>query len=152
LEKYEMKVILQCDVKGQGKKGDIINVSDGYARNFLFPQKKAILADAKSTSELKSKEEAKQYRINEDKKAAMALAEKISATSVDIKMECGQDGRLYGSVTAKDIADKLSQILNTEIDKRKIAIKDTIKTYGEHTVEIKLFTDVCAKFTVKVHG
>ena len=147
-----MKVILVCDVKGQGKKGDIINVSDGYARNFLFPQKKAILADAKSTSELKSKEEAKQFRINEDKKAAMALAEKIKDTVVEIKMECGQDGRLYGSVTAKDIADSLSKALNTEIDKRKITIRETIKTYGDHSAEIKLYTDVSAKFTVKVSG
>ena len=147
-----MKVILLCDVKGQGKKDQIVNVSDGYARNFLFPQKKAILADAKSTSELKSKEEAKQFRINEDKKAAMALAEKIKDTVVEIKMECGQDGRLYGSVTAKDIADSLSKALNTEIDKRKITIRETIKTYGDHSAEIKLYTDVSAKFTVKVSG
>ena len=79
-----MKVILLCDVKGQGKKDQIVNVSDGYARNFLFPQKKAIPADAKATSELKSKEEAKQFRISEDRKAAQALAEKINAVSVDI--------------------------------------------------------------------
>lgn len=147
-----MKVILTCDVKGQGKKGDIINVSDGYARNFLFPQKKAVVADAKATSELKSKEEAKQFRINEDKKAAMALAEKINGLTVDIKMECGQDGRLYGSVTAKDVADRLGAIINTDIDKRKIIIKDQIKTYGDHAVELKLQTDVIASFTVKVHG
>ena len=147
-----MKVILLCDVKGQGKKGDIVNVSDGYARNFLFPQKKAILADAKATSELKSKEEAKQYRINEDKKSAMALAEKINGTVVNVKMECGQDGRLYGSVTAKDVADKLSEIIKTDIDKRKIQMKEQIKTYGEHSVELKLLPDVVAKFTVSVHG
>ena len=147
-----MKVILLCDVKGQGKKGDIVNVSDGYARNFLFPQKKAILADAKATSELKSKEEAKQYRINEDKKSAMALAEKINGTVVDVVMECGQDGRLYGSVTAKDVADKLSAIIKTDVDKRKIQMKEQIKTYGEHSVELKLLPDVVAKFTVSVHG
>ena len=111
-----MKVILVCDVKGQGKKGDIINVSDGYARNFLFPQKKAIPADAKATSELKSKEEAKQYRINEDKKAAIALAERINDTVIEIKMECGADGKLYGSVTAKDVAEELGKKINAEID------------------------------------
>ncbi len=147
-----MKVILLCDIKGQGKKGDIINVSDGYARNFLFPQKKAIEADAKATSELKSKEEAKQFRLNEEKKAAMLLVDKLKDVVVDVKMECGQDGRLYGSVTAKEIADKLKSLINTDIDKRKIIIKDQIKTYGEYAVALKLLPEVIAKFTVKVHG
>ena len=145
-----MKVILLCDVKGQGKKDQIINVSDGYARNFLFPQKKAIPADAKATSELKSKEESKQYKISEERKAALALAEKIKNITVDIKMEHGQDGRLYGSVTAKDIAEKLKEILGTEIDKRKIVLKDSIKAYGNYSVEIKLYTEVTATFVVKV--
>ena len=145
-----MKVILLCDVKGQGKKDQIINVSDGYARNFLFPQKKAIPADAKATSELKSKEESKQYKISEERKAALALAEKIKNITVDIKMEHGQDGRLYGSVTAKDIAEKLKEILGTEIDKRKIILKDSIKAYGSYSVEIKLYTEVTATFVVKV--
>ena len=147
-----MKVILLCDVKGQGKKGDIVNVSDGFARNFLLPQKKAIEADAKATNELKSKEEAKQFRINEDKKAAKALAEKINGIVLDIKMDCGQDGRLYGSVTAKDIAEKLKSAINTDIDKRKIIMKDQIKNYGTYTVELKLMSDIGAKFTVKVNG
>lgn len=145
-----MKVILLCDVKGQGKKDQIINVSDGYARNFLFPQKKAIPADAKATSELKSKEESKQFRISEERKAAVALAERIKNTTVEIKMEHGQDGRLYGSVTAKDIADKLKAALSVEIDKRKIILKEPIKAYGNYSVDIKLYTDVNATFTVKV--
>ena len=145
-----MKVILLCDVKGQGKKDQIVNVSDGYARNFLFPQKKAIPADTKATSELKSKEEAKQYKISEERKAALALAEKIKATTVEIKMEHGQDGRLYGSVTAKDIAEKLRDVLGVDIDKRKISLKDPIKAYGSYSVEIKLYTEVNATFVVKV--
>ena len=145
-----MKVILLCDVKGQGKKDQIINVSDGYARNFLFPQKKAIPADAKATSELKSKEESKQYKISEERKAAQALAERIKATTVEIKMDHGQDGRLYGSVTAKDIAEKLKAMLSVDIDKRKISLGDPIKAYGSYNVEIKLYTDVSATFIVKV--
>jgi len=145
-----MKVILLCDVKGQGKKDQIINVSDGYARNFLFPQKKAIPADAKATSELKSKEESKQYKISEERKAAEALAERIKNTTVEIKMEHGQDGRLYGSVTVKDIAEKLKSSLGVEIDKRKIVLKDPIKAYGNYSVEIKLYTEVTATFIVKV--
>ena len=146
-----MKVILLCDVKGQGKKDQIVNVSDGYARNFLFPQKKAIPADAKATSELKSKEEAKQYRISEDKKAAQDLANKIAKVTVDIQMGHGADGRLYGSVTSKDIAEQLSKILGIEVDKRKINLKEPMKAYGNYTVEIKLYTDITAKFIVKVH-
>ena len=146
-----MKVILLCDVKGQGKKDQIINVSDGYARNFLFPQKKAIPADAKATSELKNKEEAKQFKVNEEHKAAVALAEKISGVEVRIKMGHGQDGRLYGSVTAKDIAEELQKKISVEVDKRKILMKDTIKAYGNYSVELKLLSDVIAKFTVVVH-
>ena len=145
-----MKVILLCDVKGQGKKDQVIEVSDGYARNFLFPKKKAILADAKATNELKSKEESKQFKISEERKAAQQLAEKIKKTTVEIKMEHGQDNRLYGSVTAKDIADQLKKILGVDIDKRKINLKDPIKAYGTYTVEIKLYTDVVAAFSVKV--
>ena len=147
-----MKVILLCDVKGQGKKDQIVEVSDGYARNFLFPQKKAVPADAKATSELKSKESAKQFRIEEDRKAARALADRISGVTVKIKIGHGQDGRLYGSVTSKDIAEALKAALGgeTEIDKRKIMLKDSIKAYGSYSVEIKVLADISAKFTVVV--
>jgi len=145
-----MKVILLCDVKGQGKKDQIIEVSDGYARNFLFPQKKAILADAKATNELKNKENSKQFKISEERKAALELAEKIKKTNIEIKMEHGQDNRLYGSVTAKDIADELKRALKVDIDKRKITLKEPIKAYGTYTVDIKLYTDVVASFNVKV--
>jgi large subunit ribosomal protein L9 len=146
-----MKVILLCDVKGQGKKDQIVNVSDGYARNFLFPQKKAVPADAKATNELKNKEDARQFKIGEERKAAQALAEKISNVTLEIKIGHGQDGRLYGSVTAKDIATELQKAVGTEIDKRKITLKENIRAYGNYTCEIKLYTDVTAKFTVKVH-
>ncbi len=146
-----MKVILLCDVKGQGKKDQIVEVSDGYARNFLFPQKKAVPADAKATNELKTKEEAKQYRINEDRKAAQALADKIKNVEIDIVMDHGADGRLYGSVTAKDIAAELTKKLSVEVDKRKIQIKEPIKAYGKYSVEIKILADISAKFIVSVH-
>ena len=146
-----MKVILLCDVKGQGKKDQIVEVSDGYARNFLFPQKKAIAADAKAQNELKGKEEAKQFKIAEDKKAAVALGEKIKDKEIEIKMGHGQDGRLYGSVTAKDIADELGKLIGTPVDKRKINLNQTIKAYGKYTVEIKIHPEVTAKFFVLVH-
>lgn len=145
-----MKVILLCDVKGQGKKDQIVEVSDGYARNFLFPQKKAVPADAKSTSELKSKEEARLYRVEEDKKAARALAERVKDTVVTIQMGHGADGRLYGSVTAKDIAEALSAVIGTEVDKRKIAVKENIRAYGNYAAELKILGDIVASFVVQV--
>lgn len=146
-----MKVILLCDVKGQGKKDQIVEVSDGYARNFLFPQKKAIAADAKATNELKNKEEAKQFKISEDRKAATALAEKINNVEIEIVMGHGADGRLYGSVTAKDIAEELKKKIGVDIDKRKIQMKETIKAYGKHDVQLKILSDINAKFVVYVH-
>ena len=146
-----MKVILLCDVKGQGKKDQIVDVSDGYARNFLFPQKKAIPADAKATSELKSKAEAKEYKINEDRKAAQALAAKINGVEIEIVMGHGQDGRLYGSVTAKDIAEELKKLIGQDVDKRKIQLKESIRAYGKHSVVIKILGDISATFVVYVH-
>ena len=146
-----MKVILLCYVKGQGKKDQIIEVSDGYARNFLFPQKKAIIADAKATNELKNKENSKQFKISEERKAALELAEKIKKANVEIKMEHGQDNRLYGSVTAKDIADQLKKELGgVDIDKRKITLTENIKSFGNFTADVKLFTGVTGKVNILV--
>ncbi len=146
-----MKVILLCDVKGQGKKDQIVEVSDGYARNFLFPQKKAVPADAKATNELKNKAEAQQYKINEDRKAAQAIADKINNVEIEIVMGHGADGRLYGSVTAKDIAEELKRRIGVDVDKRKIQLEDTIRAYGKHDVQLKVHPEVTAKFVVYVH-
>ena len=146
-----MKVILLCDVKGQGKKDQIIDVSDGYARNFLLPQKKAIPADAKATSDLKSREESRQFKISKDRKAAQALADKINGVEISMTMGHGQDGRLYGSVTAKDIAEQLKKMINQDVDKRKIQLKENIKAYGKYSVELKILADISAKFVVYVH-
>ena len=146
-----MKVLLLADVKGQGKKDQIVEVSDGYARNFLFPQKKAVPADAKATNELKNKAEAQQYKINEDRKAAQALADKINNVEIEIIMGHGADGRLYGSVTAKDIAEELKRRIGVDVDKRKIQLKESIRAYGKHDVQIKVHPEVAAKFVVYVH-
>ncbi len=146
-----MKVVLLCDVKGQGKKDQIVDVSDGYARNFLFPQKKAIPADAKATNELKSKEEAKQFKISEERKAAQALAQRINNVEIEIVMGHGQDGRLYGSVTAKGIAEELKRVIGQDVDKRKIQLKESIRAYGKHSVDIKILSDISARFVVYVH-
>jgi large subunit ribosomal protein L9 len=145
-----MKVLLLADVKGQGKKDQIVEVSDGYARNFLFPKKLAVAADAKVMSEAKSKEEAKQFRLKEEKAAAKALAEKISALTVKITATSGADGRLYGSVTSKDIAEALSSQHKIDVDKKKLVLAENIKAYGTYNVEVKVYPEISATLKVAV--
>ena len=145
-----MKVILTADVKGQGKKDQIVEVSDGYARNFLFPKKLAVAADAKVLSEAKSKEEAKQYRLREEKAAAEALAKKLSEITVTLTASSGGDGRLYGSITSKDIAEGLKAEHKIDLDKRKLVLSENIKAYGTYNVDVKVYPEVSAKLKVKV--
>ena len=145
-----MKVILLADVKGQGKKNDVIEVSDGYGKNFLIPRKLAKVADAQSLNDVKVKEAARVYRIETEKKEAQALAEKLKTFVVKIPASCGADGRLYGSVTSKDIVEKLQADHGITIDKRKLVLSDPIKAYGKYEVEVKLYTEVSGKINVLV--
>lgn len=145
-----MKVLLLADVKGQGKKDQIVEVSDGYARNFLFPKKLAVVADAKVLSEAKSKEESKQFKLREEKAAAKALADKLSQLTVTINASSGGDGRLYGSITSKDIAEKLKEQHKIEIDKRKLVLAENIKAYGTYIVDVKVYPEISAKLKVSV--
>jgi large subunit ribosomal protein L9 len=145
-----MKVLLLADVKGQGKKDQIVEVSDGYARNFLFPKKLAVVADNKVLSESKSKEEAKQFRLKEEKAAAKALAERIATLSVKINASSGADGRLYGSVTTKDISEALMKQHKIDIDKRKLSLSENIKAYGTYNVEVKVYPEITATLKVTV--
>ena len=145
-----MKVLLLADVKGQGKKDQIVEVSDGYARNFLFPKKLAVVADARVLSESKSKEEARQYKLKEEKAAAKALAEKLSSITVTIGASSGGDGRLYGSITSKDIAEKLMQQHKIDIDKRKLVLNENIKAYGTYNIDVKIYPEISAKLKVVV--
>ena len=145
-----MKVILTADVKGQGKKDQLIEVSDGYARNFLLPRKLAIPADNQSMTELKNKEAAKQHKIDTERAEAKALADKLEGVLVKIKMGAGADGRLYGSVTAKDIAEALEKDHKLVVDRRKILMNDPIKTYGKYTLDIKLYSEVIGKINILV--
>lgn len=146
-----MKVILLADVKGHGKKEQIVEVSDGYARNFLFPKKLAVQADAKAMSELKGKRDAEQFKIEEERKAARALAEKLAGVTVKIGRNAGADGRLYGAVTTKDIAEALENDQHITVDKRKIQLSDPIKSHGIFSIEVKLYAEISGKFTVVVH-
>ncbi len=145
-----MKVVLLQDVKAQGKKGELINVSDGYARNFLFPKGLAVEADAKIMSELKSKEEARLHKIEEEKAAARAIAEKLTGIMVKLKSTAGADGRLYGSVTAKDIAEALEKDHGIAVDKRKIVMDGPIRAFGTYAFDVKLYTEVTGKINVVV--
>jgi large subunit ribosomal protein L9 len=145
-----MKVILCADVKGQGKKDQIVDVSDGYARNFLFPKKLAIPADAKGINEAKNKEASKQHKIDVERQNAMDIAEKLKSIKLVFEYAAGPDKKLYGSVTAKDIADALQKKHNIIIDKRKITLNVPIKSFGEFSADVKLFTDVVGKIHIDV--
>ena len=145
-----MKVILLADVKGQGKKNDVIEVSDGYGKNFLIPRKLAKVADAQALNDVKVREEARLYRIETEKKEAKELAEKLKSVTVVIKASSGGDGRLYGSVTTKDVSERLEADFGIVIDKRKLTLPEPIKAFGTYVAEAKLYTDVTAKVTVTV--
>ena len=145
-----MKVVLLSDVKGQGKKGQVVNVSDGYARNFLFPKNLATPADIQIMNELKGKEEARLRQIELEKQAARDSAEKLKNVTVKIKAQAGADGRIYGSVTSKEIAEQLAAQHKITIDKRKISLADPIKAFGTYLPEVKLYPEITGKITVVV--
>ena len=144
-----MKVVLLQDVKGSGKKGELIDVSDGYARNFLLPRKLAKEANSQVMNELKNAEEAKAWRVQQDTEAAKAAAASINEKTVKMYAKAGQGGRLFGSITSKEVSDELKKNFGVEVDKRKIAMED-IKAFGTFTCEVKLYAGVSAKIYVMV--
>ena len=141
-----MKVVLLADVKGS-KKGELVNVSDGYARNFLFPKKLAKEANAQALNELKNAEESKAFKIKQETEAAQASADKINGKSVSILAKAGQGGKLFGSVTAKEIAEAIKKQYGVDVDKRKIDTKGDMKAFGTYECEVKLYSGITA--TVK---
>ena len=145
-----MKVLLLQDVKSQGKKDQIIEVSEGYARNFLFPKKLAIPADAKAINDAKNRQSSQEHRISVERDNAKALATKLEGITVKLTAESGNDGRFYGAITSKDIAEGLKAQFSIDIDKRKIMLDAPIKAYGTYKIDVKLYTDVVGKLTVMV--
>ena len=145
-----MKVILTQDVKGQGKKGDMINVSDGYARNFLLPKGLATEATKSAINEMKGKADAKAYREEKELEAAKELAAKIEAVSVTIESKSGDNGKLFGSITSGDIADALKMQGHIVVDKKKIVLHDPIKSVGEYSLSVKVHAGVSATLKVTV--
>ncbi|XOQ49305.1 MAG: 50S ribosomal protein L9 [Eubacteriales bacterium] len=140
-----MKVVLLEDIKGSGKKGELVNVSDGYARNYLFPRKLAKEANAQALNELKNAEAAKAFKIKTEKEAAQKIADTINEKSVKLYAKAGQGGRLFGSVTAKEIAEELKRQYGVDIDKRKIVTDGDIKAFGTYECEVKLYNGITAK-------
>lgn len=144
-----MKVVLLADVKGHGKKGELVNVSDGYAKNFLLPKKLAVVADASAMNDLKNRQEAKEHHEAENKKSAEETAAKINGKTLVLHAKAGASGKLFGSITSKEIAEHMEKEFGTKIDRKKMNIAD-IKAYGDYSAEVKLHKDVTAKFTVTV--
>ena len=145
-----MKVILLEDVKALGKKGEIVNVNDGYARNFILPKKLGLEAPGKNLNDLKLQKANEEKVAKEQLEAAKALAEKIEAEKVTLQIKVGEGGRTFGSVSSKEVAHAVKEQMGYDIDKKKIQLKDAIKTLGTHIVQVKLHTKVTADLKVVV--
>ena len=147
-----MKVILKADIKGVGKKDEVINASDGYARNFLFPKNLAVEANTENMNKLKAQKDANQFKKDTEKEEAKKLAEKLKKIMVTIKVKTGENGKIFGGVSAKEIAENLETQHNIKIDKKKIELKETIKILGTQMVNVKLFDGVVGTIKVNVIG
>ncbi len=145
-----MKVVLLQDIKGSGKKGELINVSDGYARNFLFPRKLAKQADAQALNELKNAAESRQFKIDTDTAKAKENAAMLEGKTLKLTGKAGKGGKLFGSVTSKEIAAGLKKEFNIDVDKRKIVLETDIKSFGTFNAEVKLYTGISANVKVMV--
>lgn len=145
-----MKVILQQDVKGQGKKGQMVEVSDGYGRNFLLPRKLAVEATAENVNTMRMQDKAKQARLAEEKAQAQALAGRLKGVQVQIRARAGQGGKLFGSITSKEIAEELKRQFEIDVNKSKIVLSDPIKSFGAFDVKCKLGSEVSGVINVLV--
>ncbi len=145
-----MKVILKADIKGVGKKGEVINASDGYARNFLFPKKLALEANNENMLELKAKQDSKKYQKDQEKQKANQVADKLSKILLKVKVKAGENGKIFGGVSSKEIAQALESEYKILVDKKKIDLKEPIKTLGTREIEIKLYEGVIGKLKIDV--
>lgn len=145
-----MELILTADVKSLGKKGDKVKVSDGYAKNFLLPRNLAIEANNANLNNLKGKNEAVAFKKQQEKEAAEAVKKTIEGKTVVLKGKAGENGRLFGSITSKEISDGIKETFGAEVDKKKIVMKDPIKNFGTYHIDVKLYPAIVAKITVSV--
>ncbi len=145
-----MKVIMLQDVKSLGKKGDLVSVSDGYARNFLFPRDLAKEANAQAMNEFRNAEQSKRYKIDTAVANATKAKEELEGSKFVIKAKAGDSGKLFGSITAKEIAAEVKQRKHVDVDKRKVVLKEDIKNLGDYDCEIKLYSGITAHCTISV--
>ena len=145
-----MKVILLQDIKGVGKKDEIINASDGYARNFLLPKKMAVEADKNNLNKLNVKKENEKQRKQNELENAKEIAEKMKTITLKIKAKSGENGKIFGGITSKEVAENLKEQYNINVDKKKISIQETIKMLGNYFVEIKLHEGITAKHAISI--
>ena len=145
-----MKVILTQDIKGVGKKDEIINANDGYARNFLFPKKLAVEANSQNMSLLQGRKDSANFKKEQEKESANEIKNKLSKIMLTIKVKAGENGRIFGSITSKEIAMELKNQYKIEIDKKKINLKEPIKELGEFNVEIKLYEGIIGKLRINI--
>ena len=145
-----MKVILKTDIKGVGKKDQVINASDGYARNFLFPKSLAVEANNENMANLKAKQNSAKIQKDQEKEEALKVADKLSKILLKVKVKSGENGKIFGGVSTKEIAQELEKGYKIKVDKKKIDLKETIKVLGTQTIEIKLFEGVIGKLKVDV--
>lgn len=145
-----MKVVLNDNIKGLGKKLDVVNVSEGYARNYLFPKKLAKAADNKSVSEATTKKEAIKFKQDTDRAEAMKIKEIIESITLEFKVKAAEGGKLFGSITSKEISDELKKVTNIAIDKKKISLENQVKTIGQYVAKVKLYEGINANLKVKV--
>lgn len=145
-----MKVILLDNIKGVGKKDEVINASDGYARNFLLPRKLAVEANAENMSKLKNKQDSVQHKKDVEKEKAEEIAKKLKDITVNIKVKAGDNGRIFGGVTSKEISESLKQQFKIDVDKKKIVVNETIKNLGVFSVQVKLFEGIVGVLKINV--
>ena len=145
-----MKVILLNDIKGVGKKDQIIEASDGYARNYLIPKKLAVEANNDNMNKLKAKQDSNKYKKDMERKEAEEIANKFKVIMLKVRVKAGENGKIFGGVTSKEIADGLKKDYNITIDKKKVMLNDTIKTLGTVVVDIKLFEGIIGKLKVDI--
>ena len=145
-----MKVILLDNIKGVGKKDEVINASDGYARNFLFPKKLAVEANAENMAKIKGKQDSISHKKEMEKEDAKKIVEKLKTIRPKMKIKTGENGKVFGGVTAKDISEILNKDYNINIDKKKIDLKESIKTLGVTKVSVKLYEGVIGEITVDI--
>ncbi len=145
-----MKIILQTDIKGMGKRGDIVNASDGYARNYLFPKKLALPADKQNLNELAARQSADAHKKELEKQQALKIKEKLEKEVLTLKTKAGENGKTFGSITSKEISEEIEKQFKEKIDKKKIILPEPIRAIGGYVIDLKLYEGIICKLTISV--